>query len=751
MSATATVTGPPTATPPHKSPTSDPASEKPDTPNTEATENKEISPQDMAKETEVPRKPSRIRYTASCRNLDGQDFDHSQDEPFPSQVPRHVETAKPIIEVITNMHVTTNNDLKQSDEKNNKKGKAKKETIDDKGKVKKETMDDKVIRRIGRSRIVIHSPYLSELIRDTVDYYPGQNLTGETITIHEPYGVLIHHWEKLHQILASREDSLESNTNDRQTKIDHLGVLVEYLTPIVKSQLEPIQRRLEQESPTITWHDLWYLLRPGSQSYCKWKGQWMGCIVEDIHRILSDEEDDDLPEPWKVRIWFLSMHWSFGTLVSASQTIDISKFEGEKKVGQLDIYPEQYFKGERKKDFETRGDQICDMLWKGHKYANYDGELMSRKKTKYKGQIILSAYGDQDPAMDEDDWGFEMIPEPIDQARPANDASGVLRPLWLDPTKHSRDPLTPAHKSIICPVVPGFTLPAKTWVSAHVGNIQDLTQDEVPEAIVSGEKMKIIKALAERQMTTKPWSADYIKNKGEGVVILLHGPPGVGKTYTVDLRTQATSLEEELTRWFKMADSWRAILLIDECDIFLERREKKDIERNAVVSAFLQKIEYFGGLLFLTTNRVGHIDDAFMSRVHAVIGFEPLDGARREKIWDSLLTKLNRERKGAIRISNGAKKFLRTPEVLEYTHWNGREIRNAFQTAIALAEYEAKSASDYDPAQEIIVEAEHFKDVMEMNKSFRSYLDSIKDNTESERARTLQWRNDGWDGEKKEK
>lgn len=63
-------------------------------------------------------------------------------------------------------------------------------------------------------------------------------------------------------------------------------------------------------------------------------------------------------------------------------------------------------------------------------------------------------------------------------------------------------------------------------------------------------------------------------------------------------------------------------------------------------TAFLRKIEYFGGLLFLTTNRVGHIDDAFMSRVHAVIGFDPLDGARREKIWDSLLAKLNRERKG---------------------------------------------------------------------------------------------------------
>lgn len=31
--------------------------------------------------------------------------------------------------------------------------------------------------------------------------------------------------------------------------------------------------------------------------------------------------------------------------------------------------------------------------------------------------------------------------------------------------------------------------------------------------------------------TYKSWSADFIKNKGEGRVFLLHGSPGVGKTY----------------------------------------------------------------------------------------------------------------------------------------------------------------------------------------------------------------------------
>lgn len=28
------------------------------------------------------------------------------------------------------------------------------------------------------------------------------------------------------------------------------------------------------------------------------------------------------------------------------------------------------------------------------------------------------------------------------------------------------------------------------------------------------------------------WSADFIKGKGSGLIFLLHGQPGVGKTYT---------------------------------------------------------------------------------------------------------------------------------------------------------------------------------------------------------------------------
>lgn len=157
---------------------------------------------------------------------------------------------------------------------------------------------------------------------------------------------------------------------------------------------------------------------------------------------------------------------------------------------------------------------------------------------------------------------------------------------------------------------------------------------------------------------------------------------------------------------------------------------------------FLRKMEYFGGLLFLTTNRVGLIDEAFMSRVHVVIGFEKLDIAKRKAIWKSFFDKLDRERKGKIRVGNSAKGFVLNGEEMTTMDWNGREIRNAFQTAIALAEYQAKQIEGYDENEEVIVESAHFQSVMNMSKRFRTYLDSIKADDEAERAKQYYGRND---------
>jgi len=66
-----------------------------------------------------------------------------------------------------------------------------------------------------------------------------------------------------------------------------------------------------------------------------------------------------------------------------------------------------------------------------------------------------------------------------------------------------------------------------------------------------------------------------------------------------DLGTEETTMEAQLAKWLDRATSWNGIVLIDEADIYLERREKEDLSRNSLVTAFLRTMEYYSGTLFL--------------------------------------------------------------------------------------------------------------------------------------------------------
>jgi hypothetical protein len=37
-------------------------------------------------------------------------------------------------------------------------------------------------------------------------------------------------------------------------------------------------------------------------------------------------------------------------------------------------------------------------------------------------------------------------------------------------------------------------------------------------------------------------------------------------------------------KWFNLAEAWNAVLLVDEADIFLDRRQNRDLARNGLVS-----------------------------------------------------------------------------------------------------------------------------------------------------------------------
>lgn len=96
-------------------------------------------------------------------------------------------------------------------------------------------------------------------------------------------------------------------------------------------------------------------------------------------------------------------------------------------------------------------------------------------------------------------------------------------------------------------------------------------------------------------------SMDLVRGKGRGLIILLHGVPGVGKTSTAecvaaelnrplfpvtcgDLGTDVRPVEQRLNEYFRLAQRWGCVLLLDEADVFMAKRQPGDLKRNGLVS-----------------------------------------------------------------------------------------------------------------------------------------------------------------------
>ncbi|KAK8102066.1 hypothetical protein PG984_015212 [Apiospora sp. TS-2023a] len=275
--------------------------------------------------------------------------------------------------------------------------------------------------------------------------------------------------------------------------------------------------------------------------------------------------------------------------------------------------------------------------------------------------------------------------------------------------------------------------------------------------VMPEDRKTIIKAIVEQYNTAsskerssqrKQWSADYIESKGEGQMFLLHeciaeftGRPLLSLTVG-DIGTTEEKVEDKLYYWFNLAEKWGAVMLIDEADVYLERRTTSDLERNGIVSIFLRSMEYYRGILFLTTNRVGQFDDAFVSRIHLIIHYSPLGEPERRTIWSQFFEKLEDERSD-ISITGRARNYVLDDPEIRDVEWNGREIRNAFQTAVALADYEFSAKENKKEHEIAQLDQKHFQKICKMALQFKGYLTSLHGADEHTRAYQMRARNDG--------
>jgi hypothetical protein len=286
--------------------------------------------------------------------------------------------------------------------------------------------------------------------------------------------------------------------------------------------------------------------------------------------------------------------------------------------------------------------------------------------------------------------------------------------------------------------IEAFNMQEKKWLKVPIDLLKDVSWNtDAFEFLAVDKKTKVLlKALVTNKIEADQ-STDVVAGKGAGLIVLLHGGPGTGKTLTAesvaefakkplyritcgDIGTKPKEVEEYLEAAFQLGRTWDCVVLLDEADVFLEQRTSNNLERNALVSVFLRVLEYYDGILLLTSNRVGTFDEAFKSRIQLALHYDNLDKGQRHQIWANFLNRLEN-----LNVDMDFAEIRGKIGILAGRDMNGRQIRNVITTARQLAKHE-KTQVKYD----------HLVHVMDVSRKFDDYLLEVNDHvTDAERQR----------------
>lgn len=611
--------------------------------------------------------------------------------------------------------------------------------------------------RFQRVFVDIHSKVLKECIKEVMGEIKGANLVVSVPKIDPDFLFLyMDDLRALYKQLKTTKPTGDSkrekakNAKKLELKILHLKVLLQYL----RKDYKDVRRQVDSlaRKGLITFDLLWTLWKPKSLMYTT---TYLNEREPRVFRLSYAERHSDMD---KGEFYYVcGKYFDFnGKNFGYGETAEeVGAFRGARRITSLPCYPLKYHRDEAgtREKLTARGKKFVELC--GMHYKSYSG--MAYSKSKKHGLIkfdisqsrvmvdaktfrrinpnyileplctTMRSSGGRDDSDDDgynsygSDGGYDSDNGRLDLVESVYEDDGKDGQAKED-TSDSCGKDTPASSGadtdgkgdetvvprgltdedyiLASPIVLGFAFAEKQWLEFPVSGIHEIKwNDQAWDSLVLEPETKdLIKALVtSRRNNASKTIDDVIQGKGKGLVTVLHGSPGTGKTLTAEgisellkcplymvsageLGTDSRFLEAELQRILDICHAWGAVLLLDEADVFLEKRNIADIHRNALVSIFLRQLEYFQGILFLTTNRVETFDEAFQSRIHIALRYERLDGKAKRKIFALFLGRIRAL--GALAVEDLTEEQM---QQLTRHDLNGREIKNVVSSAQDLA------------------------------------------------------------------
>ncbi|KAJ9656691.1 hypothetical protein H2198_004810 [Neophaeococcomyces mojaviensis] len=555
-------------------------------------------------------------------------------------------------------------------------------------------------KHIQKTSLQINSPSLKQYLKEIIGDYPGQSFLTSNITVDFEPHCLYHYRQELADKLAKLPEDSEG--------AQHLPILLKFINEHFEETIADTKNYAEQG--LISYEHLWTLFRPGIKIFTRIRGQ------PRVYKLNSYAYNYGNCPHLSLAVQFIDYDGEdFGV---RNTSISIPKFSGAAPVTALNAFPLARHPSalQISRALITRGKKWESINAAGQSFMDYKGVAVDTNCPPHRYNIESRVMIDTATFHRiEADEAFSVNALPLTEAQKTKATLLQNDPFVTSMTNGDedlllvdREPLTDEQCMMATPMMRGFSFTEKLFLDFFVDLLTPIEWNTscFEQLVLPTSQKELVQALVAEHTqrhsgtgSTKGAFDDIVKNKGLGLILVLHGPPGVGKTLTAecvaefskrplyivssgDLGTNSSALDSRLSRILDLASTWKAVLLIDEADVFLERRSLNDMERNSLVSIFLRTLEYYSGILFMTTNRVRTFDDAFKSRIHVPLKYDELPKSSRVKIWKNFIDKLRKD-ESEVEVEVDEAGY----EKLAESNLNGRQIKNVVRTAKSLAGY----------------------------------------------------------------
>ncbi|KXH50781.1 ATPase [Colletotrichum simmondsii] len=611
---------------------------------------------------------------------------------------------------------------------------------------------------------------------ESLEQFPLDTTVSSRVTkFYSPFVPLFLRLDSLErEVLRTEKTPLTDNKSS--TSSHNFGIakaivaFIEENAPETKSKMKSLN--LADPSTAIQYDDLWMLYKPGQLIFERNAGPDTTCFMVDYPSMSSAPEERDTewrdgrrskPKPMTLEIhcWSMIYDPTQGAFMRCTCKLPVVRFRGGIEIAKLRYLPERFVedldvvkalalsRGRIFWDINTTSKfrQLANTSEHGGDWLSGTRVIVDRNSEddrvarsighdRHRPIRISSRYNSR--YADREEKGDERWP--ASSPRMDDQTVELRQNGWFADYESISASSEPDELALmLCPrTVTAFSLRSKSWSSCNVVSLDpvEFAADAWKRLVLKTEYKEVIWAMVKSYLAHSTGFKDLVAGKGEGLVILLHGPPGVGKTLTAecvaesfkkplymvtagDLGTDPRLLEITLAEIFERAVAWDAILLLDEADIFLQDRDYDNLQRNALVSIFLRTLEYFNGIMFLTSNRVGAFDQAFQSRIHITIGMPEFDEPLRKEVWKIFIQDLGRKRRDGspALLSREECKALGSEVTKSWASQplNGRQIRNCVRSALALAEDKGVKPN-----------ASHFNKVLKLGNAFAQYMTKLQ-------------------------